>query len=185
MLARLSLWLLKLLGWTVSADYPDTERYVLIVAPHTSNWDFVIGLLANWALRLDVRYIGKHTLFYWPWGWIFRALGGEPVRRGQSADLIRQVARLFETSERLVFALAPEGTRSKTDHWKTGFYYIARAARVPIAMGYLDFGRKEAGVGGAFFPGEDMEADFERIREFYKGRLGKHPEKASLIRARH
>lgn len=185
MLARLSMWLLQTMGWTVTADYPDTEKYVLIVAPHTSNWDFVVGLLANWALRLHVRYIGKHTLFYWPWGWIFRRLGGVPVRRGHSTDMIRQITRMFENSDRLVLALAPEGTRSKTDHWKSGFYHIARAAHVPIVMGYLDFGHKRAGLGAAFCPGDDLEADFDRIRDFYRDKLGKHPEKASLIRARH
>lgn len=178
------MWMLKLLGWTVKADYPDTEKYVLIVAPHTSNWDFVVGLLANWALELHVRYIGKHTLFFWPWGWIFRLLGGVPVRRGRSADMIRQITRMFEDSDRLVFALAPEGTRSKTDHWKTGFYYIAKAAHVPIVMGYLDFGHKQAGLGGAFYPGGDIEADLRRIREFYRDRPGKRPENASIIRAR-
>ncbi len=185
MLACLSKWILKTLGWTLHADYPDTAKYVVIAAPHTSNWDFPLGILANWAMQLNVRYFGKHTLFFWPWGWFFRALGGEPVRRGYSANLIRQIADAFENSDRLVFALAPEGTRSKTDHWKTGFYRIAKAAGVPIVMGYLDFGHKQVGIGGAFMPGDDIEADFRLIREFYKNRLGKHPEKTSLIRVRH
>lgn len=182
--SRFSLWLLEKLGWTVRADHPKARKYVLIAAPHTSNWDFPLGVLAAWAMRLDFRYIGKHTLFYWPWGWIFRALGGTPVDRGYSADIIRQMKLLFDRSDQLVLALAPEGTRSKTDHWKTGFYHIARAANVPIVMGYLDFGQKQVGIGGAFYPGNDIGKDFVTIREFFKDRRGKHPENASTIQAR-
>ena len=185
MLSRLSMWILNKLGWKLHAEYPDVKKYVLIAAPHTSNWDFPLGILAAEALKLDVHWMGKHTLFRWPWGWFFRSLGGTPVYRGQSLHLSQQMAELFARSERYILALTPEGTRKTTDHWKTGFYYIARAANVPIVMGYLDHGHKQAGIGGTFYPGNDIEADFNQIRQFYKNRGGKNPENESLIEVRH
>ncbi len=185
MLSHLSMWLLTALGWEIHADFPDVKKYVIIAAPHTSNWDFSLGIVAIKAVKLDVRWIGKHTIFHWPFGWFFRALGGIPVDRGQSLHLIQQIADLFEQSEQLIFALAPEGTRSKTDHWKTGFYHIARAANVPIALGYLDYGKKQVGVSSTFYPGDDIEADFKLIREYYKDKQGKNPEKESLIQLKH
>lgn len=178
------MWLLNLLGWKVKVELPDTKKFVVVAAPHTSNWDFPLGILAAKAVNLEVNWIGKHTIFHWPFGWFFRALGGTPVDRSRKLDLIRQLKDLFEQSQSLVFALAPEGTRSKTDHWKTGFYHIARAAGVPIALAYLDFGKKEVGIGRSFYPSDDIDADFELIREFYKDKRGKNPQNASLIRAR-
>jgi 1-acyl-sn-glycerol-3-phosphate acyltransferase len=184
MRARLSSWTLKRLGWTLQADDPGVEKYVLIAAPHTSNWDFPLGLAAAWALGLDARWLGKHTLFRWPYGWFFRLVGGIPVHRDQARNLIPAISDIFARSERLILALAPEGTRGKTDHWKTGFYHIARAAGVPIVMAYLDYGKKQVGLGGTFYPGEDIEVVFTRIREFYADRRGKHPENESVIRPR-
>lgn len=184
MLSRLSMWILNSLGWTVQAELPDIKKYVVIAAPHTSNWDFPLGILAAKAMRLKVHWLGKHTLFRWPFGWFFRAIGGTPVNREHGQDYIRQMTELFERSEYLVLALAPEGTRSKLDHWKTGFHYIARAANVPILLAYMDFGRKQVGVGDLFYPGDDIEADFDRIRQFYKKRTGKNPENTSLIQVK-
>lgn len=184
MLSRLSMWILNILGWTVHADYPKVEKYVLIAAPHTSNWDFPLGIVAAKAMNLDIHWMGKHSLFRWPYGWFFRAIGGTPVHRDQALNLIQQIADLFARSGQLVLALAPEGTRSKTDHWKTGFYHIARAANVPIVMAYLDHGQKQVGIGGAFYPGNDIEAVFAQIRQFYKGRRGKYPHQESQIRVR-
>ena len=184
MISRLSMWILTTLGWEIHADFPDLEKYVIIAAPHTSNWDFPLGILVIKALRIDVSWIGKHTIFRWPFGWFFRALGGTPVDRGKSLNVIQQTTDLFNQSENLIFALAPEGTRSKTDHWKTGFYHIARAAKVPIAFGYLDFGKKQVGVRDSFYPGDDIEADFQLIAEYYKDKQGKNPENTSLIRVK-
>lgn len=184
MLPRISAWLVKILGWTVHAEFPDTEKYVLIVAPHTSNWDFPLGILAKTALKLDARWMGKHTLFRWPVGWFFRALGGVPVRRDQALNMISQMADLFAGPGPMVLALAPEGTRIKKDHWKTGFYHIARAAQVPIAMAYLDYENREVGLGGTFYPSDDISEVFVKIRAFYRDRNGKYPEKQSLIQPR-
>lgn len=172
------------MGWTIQANLPDHKKYVVVAAPHTSNWDFPLGILAAKAIKLEPHWMGKHTLFRWPYGWFFRAIGGTPIRRGEGKNYIQQMVDLFERSDRLVLALAPEGTRSKTDHWKTGFHYIARAAGVPIALAYLDFGHKMVGIAEWFEPGKDIEADFDRIRVFYQNRIGKYPENTSLIRVR-
>ena len=184
MISRLSIWILTTLGWELHAGFPDVKKYIIIAAPHTSNWDFPLGILFVKALKMDVNWIGKHTIFRWPFGALFRALGGTPVDRSQSLNVIRQTTDLFEQSENLIFALAPEGTRSKTDHWKTGFYHIAKAANVPIALGYLDFGKKQVGVRESFYPGDDIEADFKRIADYYKNKQGKNPENTSLIRVK-
>ncbi len=179
-----SRWLLRVLGWQLHYEDPGTRRYVLIVAPHTSNWDFPLGLLAAWALDLQANWMGKHTLFKGPLGPLFRAMGGIPVQRDAASDVIEQMAERFAESDHLVLGMAPEGTRSHRPHWKSGFWHIARAAQVPIAMAYLDWGRKEIGIAGTFMPGDDRDADFARIRTFYEGRVGKVPDQASDIRGR-
>ena len=184
MLSRLSYWILIKLGWTIHVELPETNKFVAIAAPHTSNWDFPLGILTAKAINLKVNWLGKHSIFRWPFGWFFRAIGGTPVHRNGKQNYKQQLTDLFNSSERLVLALAPEGTRSKTDHWKTGFHAIARAAGVPILMGYLDHGKKQVGIGGMFYPSDDIEADFCLIREFYKDRRGKNPENESLIQVR-
>lgn len=179
-----SCWILRALGWTVRYDDPGTRRYVLIAAPHTSNWDFPIGLLAGWCAGLKANFMGKHTLFSGVLGPFFRAVGGIPVCRDDASGVIEQMAERFARSEHLILAIAPEGTRRFQGHWKSGFWHIARAAKVPVVMACLDYGRKEVLIGGAFDPSDDREADFEVIRAFYRGRRGRHPEKQSTIRGR-
>jgi 1-acyl-sn-glycerol-3-phosphate acyltransferase len=183
-LSQLSLWILNKLGWTIQPDLPDIKKFVVIAAPHTSNWDFPLGILAAKAMKLDISWLGKHSIFRWPFGWFFRAIGGTAINRDSGQNYIRQMAEVFESSDRLILALAPEGTRSKTDHWKTGFHYIARAANVPIVMAHLDFGNKRIGFGTVLVPSEDIEADFVKIREYYKDKRGKSPGNESLIRIR-
>lgn len=180
----LSRWTLQTLGWSLRQEDAGTERYVLIVAPHTSNWDFPLGLLVAWALDLRANWIGKHTLFRWPLGPLFRSWGGIPVTRDDASKMISQMAHRFATADRLVLAMAPEGTRAHTAHWKSGFWHIARAAKVPIVMASLDYGRKEVVLGGAFLPGEDREADFETIRAFFADKQGKRPQQAGVIKGR-
>lgn len=184
MLSAISSWILKLFGWSLQINLPDIKKFVVIAAPHTSNWDFPLGILTVWALKLKVTWMGKHSLFGWPLGWFFRAIGGTAVHRNSGKNYIMQMSELFENSENLVLALAPEGTRSKTDHWKTGFYYIARAANVPIMMGSFDYQNKILGLDGLIYPGDDIEADFEKIRNIYANKHGKNPENTSLIRVR-
>ncbi len=184
MLSHISRWILNLLGWNILKQLPESPKYVAIAAPHTSNWDFPLGILTASAMQLKISWIGKHTLFHWPYGWFFRAIGGIPIERGTGANLSQQMAARFANSDSLVLAIAPEGTRSKLDHWKTGFYYIATAANVPIALACLDYKNKEVGISAAFEPSGDIQADFEIIREYYRDKVGKFPAKASSIQAR-
>jgi len=180
-LARL---LLRLFGWSVRNEDPGTRRYVLIVAPHTSNWDFPIGLLAAWALGLKAHWMGKNTLFESVLGPLFRAWRGIPVYRDRPGKTIEKMAERFAAADHFVLGIAPEGTRRAADHWKSGFWHIARAAGVPVVMAYVDYGCKQVGIGGAFLPGDDIEADFRRLRDFYADKRGRYPEQESAIRPR-
>lgn len=179
---RIARRLLRLVGWDVDPYIPPPAKYVLIVAPHTSNWDFPYGYLGKMALGLQLHWVGKHTLFRWPYGWLMRWLGGIPVDRRSRNNVIQQLADVFARRERLVIAITPEGTRSYTPNWKSGFYYTALAAKVPLAMGYIDYRRKRMGISEPFLPSGDLEADMERIRAFYADKTGRYPEKTGEIR---
>lgn len=179
---RAARWILELLGWTVEARLPPVSRYVVIGAPHTTNWDLPVALLAMPAMGFRGRWVAKHTIFRGPLGPLMRALGGIPVDRRKSQNFVEQVVERMLEEEEFVVVIAPEGTRSRTECWKTGFYYIALGAEVPIALGYVNYPRKRVGVGGWFTPSGDLEADMERIREFYADKVGKRPEKKSEIR---
>lgn len=181
MFSRSANLLLKALGWKLDIHFPENPKYVLVVYPHTSNWDFPLGIAASRAIELEAHYIAKHTLFRKPYGWIFRGLGGIPIDRRRRENLIEQVAEKFNESKEFVLALAPEGTRSKSNHWKSGFYHIARAARVPIAMAYFDYPRKLIRLGGDFLPGDDINEAYEKIRGFFRGVQGKNPGQESTI----
>ncbi len=173
--------ILALFGWRFEMTDPGVSKYVLIGAPHTSNWDFILMLLIMLAGRLSIRWLGKDTLFRGPLGLLMRALGGIPVNRRERTRLVAQVARRFEENKSLIIAIAPEGTRSKSLYWKSGFYYIAQTANVPIVMGYLDYANRRCGLGPSFMPGGDIHADFEIIRNFYKDIRGKAPHKQGQI----
>ncbi len=169
--SRVQYWIgrvvLSALGWREEGVLPDAPRYVLIAAPHTSNWDLPITLGVGWVTGLEIVWIGKHTLFEGPLGPFYRRLGGVPVDRRQSKDQVQQMADYIRSKERVILVIAPEGTRSKRQYWKSGFYWIAKTADVPIALGYLDYRRKRGGVGPLIKPTGDIEADAARIREFY------------------
>jgi 1-acyl-sn-glycerol-3-phosphate acyltransferase len=181
------LWraILRLMGWRIEANLPATPKFVLVIAPHTSNWDFVIGLLASYAIGIPKpRWVGKDSLFKPPLGWIMRALGGIPVDRSVRQNFVDQVAARFAAEDTMILAIAPEGTRSHTDYWRSGFYYIAHSARVPIVLAYLDFARKVAGIGPIIQPTGDIHADFATIRAFYSTIQGKYPARQGEIRLR-
>ncbi len=178
---RLANITLRLIGWRTHAIRPYTSRYVIIGAPHTSNWDFGLMLLLMAAEQLPIRFMGKDSLFRGPLGPVMRSLGGIPVNRREHTNLVDQLVAKFDEVDDLIVAITPEGTRSKVSHWKTGFYYIALKAKVPVAMAYLDYGNKIVGVGPNFMPSGDLKADFEIIREFYSGVVGKNPKKQGKI----
>lgn len=173
---------MRLLGWTVVAEIPEGSRFVLIGAPHTSNWDFPFTLATAAVLRLRISWLGKDTLFRRPFGGLMRWLGGIPVKRDEVHGLVEQIADRFREHEELIVALAPCGTRKKSTHWKTGFYWIAHTAQVPILCGFLDYARKQAGIGLCLEPTGDSSNDLERIRAFYRGIQGRKPELACPIR---
>ena len=169
-----SVLILRLMGWKAEGVCPGVPKYVLIAAPHTSNWDFPITLMLCFVLRLRVHWVGKSTLFPWGAGWLARWLGGIAVDRSAQSNMVQSTIDAFGRARRLAVIVAPEGTRGKVTHWKTGFYHIARGAGVPIALAYLDFGRKAGGIGQMFTPSGDIGRDMATIQQFYQGIRGKH-----------
>ena len=181
---EISLFILRFFGWRLQADTPPDKKFIIIGAPHTSNWDFPLALLALAGMGLDFNWVGKHTLFRFPFGFFFTALGGIPVDRNIRQSFIKKMIDLFSTSDEFILAIAPEGTRAKTGYWKTGFYSIAVDAGIPIALGYLDYKNKTMGVGATLYPTSDIEKDFRIIQEFYASKTGRFPEKQGPIQLR-
>lgn len=178
MFALFSRLILKLMGWKITSVIPPgTKKCVIAVAPHTSYWDFVIGRLAYWLLGVKASFLIKKEVFRFPFKRMLLRMGGIPVDRGRSSKMVEQVVEKFNNSESLVIVITPEGTRKPVKHWKKGFYYIASQAQVPIALGYLDYSKKEGGVGKVIFPNGDMESQMKEIQEFYRGMTPKHPER--------
>ena len=179
---RIASAILKLMGWKLNYDIPEgVHRCVLVSAPHTSNWDFVIGRLAMWAYGIDVKILIKKELFFFPMGIFLKALGGIPVdRKGGKANITGQIAQKFAEQEKLCVMFTPEGTRSHNPNWKKGFYYLAHKANVPIFLGYVDYEKKIGGIKMKFIPTGDVEKDLEEIKNFYKDYKGKYPEKGVL-----
>jgi 1-acyl-sn-glycerol-3-phosphate acyltransferase len=167
---------LKLVGWHARGEELAHQRFVLIGAPHTSNWDFPLMLLVVLKLRLRVYWMGKHTLFPWGLGWLMKWLGGIPINRSASHNVVNETVRQYRENDELVVLIPPEGTRKKVERWKTGFYHIAHLAEVPILMGYVDADNKEAGFADFFQPTGDLDRDLAEIRAFYATKKGLNPE---------
>ncbi len=167
----------KILGWKVVGNTnfskDSIKKAVLISAPHTHNFDFIIGLLLRKVVDLKSNYLGKKELFVWPIGYYFRAVGGVPVDRKNKENKVETIAKLFDDKEEFRLTLAPEGTRSKVDNWRTGFYYIAKKANVPIIMFTLDFENKQNKVSRPFYPTDNIEEDFKYMKSFFSGVKGK------------
>jgi 1-acyl-sn-glycerol-3-phosphate acyltransferase len=169
---------LRLTGWTLKGSFPyHLKKCVVIVGPHTSSWDFIIGVAWRSKLRLThAKYLGKAELFKGPFGFIFRKLGGYPVERSEKHNMVDQVVDLFNTHNSFTLVLSPEGTRKRVDRLRTGFYYIAKKAGVPILMAGLDFEKKEISFSEPFFTTGDETADLRHIYQFYAPIKGKKPE---------
>ena len=165
----------KLAGWKVEGTLPNLPKFVIIGAPHTSNWDFVVAMALLFAMGFDARWIGKHTLFRAPFGWLMRWFGGMPVVRSKRHGIVDQMVEAFEAQDRLIVGLSPEGTRKRVERWKTGFYHIAHGAGVPIVPGYFDYPRKVIGFGPPFMPTGNLEADIQALQAFYTPFSGKNP----------
>lgn len=169
--------LFRLLGWRIINDFPqDIKKYVVIAAPHTSWIDFPIAILARMSSGTMVNFIGKGSLFKGPFGFIFRLLGGTPVDRSKNNNLVDSIVALFNSKEEFRLGLSPEGTRKKVAKWKTGFYYIAKGAKVPILMATLDFENKQIKFSEPYDTTDDKEKDFKHFDNFFKGVKGKHSE---------
>jgi 1-acyl-sn-glycerol-3-phosphate acyltransferase len=177
-LASFSKWLLKRLGWTLEGSMPKgLQQSVVIAAPHTSNWDFPYTLLAAFALNMRIHWMGKHHLFKFPFGPVMRWLGGISVNRESSNNTVDYcVSLLRDAPTDLHIVIPPEGTRSKVNYWKTGFYYVALGAKVPVIPGYLDFGQKRVGLGPPFELTGDIKVDMQHIKDFYANFTGKNPQ---------
>ncbi len=168
--------ILTLTGWSVDVRLPDEPKLIIIAAPHSSNWDFVYGLAAIFVTQLHFNFFGKHSLFAGPLGGLFRRVGGIPVDRSVPGGLVAETVRVFESRPTLLLALTPEGTRSRVTTWKRGFWHMAQAAQVPVAVAYIDYTRKKAGIEWLFRPTGDWEQDMRPVFEFYRTVGAKRPE---------
>jgi 1-acyl-sn-glycerol-3-phosphate acyltransferase len=164
---------LALLGWEVEGEIPNTPKLVIAVAPHTSNWDFVVGIAAMFALDLRLTFLGKHTLFRGPFDAILRWMGGIPVDRASAHGVVGDSVRAFDGAHRLVLALAPQGTRKGAGHFRTGFLHIARGAAVPVLLASLDYDARRLRLGPLIEPTADVEADLRRVEAHFAGVRGK------------
>jgi 1-acyl-sn-glycerol-3-phosphate acyltransferase len=184
-IARAMKWTLvtffKWQGWSVEGTAPVSRKFVVIAAPHTSNWDFVYFLGASDALNLNLSFMGKASLFRWPFAGLMKDLGGVPIDRSKSNDTVAAMVEEFARREEFMLTIAPEGTRGRTRQWKTGFYNIALQAKVPLVCGMMDYRRRVVGLGPALMPSGDYEKDMLQLAAFYRSCTPKHPERATLL----
>jgi 1-acyl-sn-glycerol-3-phosphate acyltransferase len=182
MLELVARWFLRLSGWEAEGGKPSERRFVLIAAPHTSNWDLAYMLAFAVIFDVKIRWMGKHVLFRPPHGWLMRRLGGIPIVRHRRGDIVSQMARAFGESDSLALVVPAEGTRAYVAHWKSGFYHIARTAKVPVVLGYLDYARRRGGFGPALHTTGDIRSDMDEIRGFYADKAGKYPDQFGDVR---
>ena len=178
---KLARGLLKITGWEMIGDAPAVDKAVLIIAPHTSNWDGLWVLAYKIAMGIEARFFAKHTLFWWPLGNILRHMGAIPVNREKSGDLVQYAIESFNTHDRFLLGLAPEGTRKWMPYWKTGFYRIAMEVGVPIVLGFIDCQEKRMGIGATFVPSGILEQDLDLVRKFYAAFTPRHAKNMSPI----
>jgi 1-acyl-sn-glycerol-3-phosphate acyltransferase len=178
----ISRFILRLMGWRTNGALPEgIKKAVVISAPHTSYWDFVIGRLTFWAIRVNIRFLIKQEAFVFPVGYLLEKMGGVPVERGKfRSNMVEQVVKMFQESESLMVVITPEGTRRKVDQWKKGFYMIAVEAGVPIALSFIDYGNKTGGIGPVIMPSGDFEQDLAFIQDFYRDKTARHPDRFNL-----
>ncbi|MDQ3234566.1 MAG: 1-acyl-sn-glycerol-3-phosphate acyltransferase [Pseudobdellovibrionaceae bacterium] len=185
-LARLVGYLLRLAGWQVVGELPSHKKYIVIIAPHTSNWDFFVALALglHWKAMRKTIWFGKHTIFVGVIGRFLRSLGGIPIDRSHPHRVVTQTIEAINKREELILALAPEGTRKWTDHWKSGFYLIALKTHLPVALAFIDYKNKKVGVGPVLHFTGQHEADWDAIRNFYRKEWARFPADFSEIRSK-
>jgi len=168
----ISVVMLRLIGWRVEGAAPVDKKYIVVAAPHTSNWDFPIFIFAVFVLRLDVHWMGKDSLFPFPFKWFVAWFGGIPIDRSKTNNIVEAIADYFSQVEQLAVTIPPEGTRKKVDRWKTGFYHIAHRAGIPVVLGFVDGKTKTVGLGPTFVTTGDVDADMALIQDFYSKKQG-------------
>jgi len=173
-----SIFFLRITRWRTEGRFPVIPKFVLAAAPHTSNWDLPYALFITFVLRGKIYWMGKDAIFRGPFKKFFKWLGGIPIDRSKSDNVVTQSIQQFHQNEKLILTIAPAGTRKKVKKWKTGFYHIANGASVPIVLGFLDYQRKVGGIGPVIYPTGDFEADIKTVRTFYDGIRGKYPDKS-------
>lgn len=171
---RLCLWMMNLIGWKVKGELPNVDKYILIVAPHTSNWDLPLGILARCVKQIDIRFLAKKEIFFFPLRPILRWLGGTPVDRSQKKHMVDQIVSIFAQHDKFILGLAPEGTRSPVKRWKFGFYHIAMKAKIPILLVGFDYQKKEVQLHELFYPTGNLTADYNHMRDYYLTVQGLH-----------
>ena len=173
--------MLDVLGWKITGHFPSHEeapKYIVVAAPHTTNWDLPLGLATSAIERARIGFIGKKSLFRPLYGWFFRFLGGIPVNRSKSSNYVSSVVDVIHARERFAICIAPEGTRQRVEKLRTGFYWIAREAGIPLVLTALDYEHKELRISDLVYTTDNDEADLEQILNFFRGVKGKHPEKS-------
>lgn len=176
---NISKLILKIIGWNVEITIPDYPKCIICVAPHTSNWDFILGKLAYASVNRKAGFLMKETWFFFPLGYIFRSIGGIPVPRKKGSSLVESIVNKFNSTDRMALAITPEGTRSRTSKWHQGFLHIAIEANVPIVLGAIDYSKKTISINTEFEPTGNIESDMCTIKRFYRNYVGKYPEKFS------
>jgi 1-acyl-sn-glycerol-3-phosphate acyltransferase len=165
------------MGWKIIGNTPNITKYIVISAPHTSNWDFLIGRCFAYIKGIKPKYLIKSELYIWPLSILIRWNGGVPVYRKTAKDMVNQVVDRLNKTDEMILGIAPEGTRAKVEKWKTGFYYIAQEAKIPIVLLYMDYTKKEIGYFDVFWPSGNLQNDLNIIQNFYQEVQGKYPEK--------
>ncbi len=171
-----ALLFMRIFGWRVDGAFPNVPKFVLIVAPHTSNWDFPVGIMAMFALGIRGTFLGKKAMFRWPAGGIVRWLGGIPIDRSAAHNVVYETTSLFRRSEHLIYIISPEGTRKRRAQWRTGFYHIARNAEAPIVGIAFDWGERVFRIFPPLTPGDDQDADFNTLRGYFHAGMARHPD---------
>ncbi|MCC7332111.1 MAG: lysophospholipid acyltransferase family protein [Flavobacteriales bacterium] len=175
-MSKISYLLLKILGWKIVGELPPFKKFVIIGAPHTSNWDFIIGRAYFFIYNIPVQFFIKKEWFFFPMNLLLKVLGAIPVNRGKNTKLTEEIIKSFDSRENLVMLVTPEGTRKYNPDWKKGFYYIALGAKVPIVLGFVDYSTKTAGIGPHLYPSGNIEEDMKFIKDFYRTKKGRFPE---------
>lgn len=167
----------KLMGWKIKGDVPELKKYLIIVAPHTSNWDFVIGVFARSILRFNSYYLAKKELFMFPFSYFFKYMGGFPVDRKKNENFVDSLVSAIEMKDSFVVTLTPEGTRSYSENWKTGFYHIAKKANIPVVRVAFDYEHKQVVIADPIYMTEDLETTIAQLKKYYSQFKGKNAKK--------